>query len=299
VRHLINPMMMADEGASSRAELIEPVPAPALPPAVEPLTARKPRGRPPGSKNKPKPPVVVTLESKGAMRPVVLEIGPGCDIVAAVSAFARRRRVGVSVLCGRGAVAAVSLRLATSPSTASTVTLHGRFEVLSLSGTVLPSSSPEGAWVASPSPPPQPFSVSLAGAGGQVIGGTLAGEMAAADGVVLVAATFGCAEVHRLAAAAAGAQDEDGDWGREEGRHLHHAFEQQQQVQAAAAARAGDAVGLGAYSGGAVVLGGGAGSGGGGGHVGQQQHASASLLAEMALWAQPTSGPRAHPLPQF
>lgn len=282
---------MADEGASSRAELIEPAPAPELPPAVEPLTARKPRGRPPGSKNKPKPPVVVTLESKGAMRPVVLEVDPGCDIVAAVSAFARRRRVGVSVLCGRGAVAAVSLRLATSPSTASTVTLHGRFEVLSLSGTVLPS-PPEGAWVASP-PPPQPFSVSLAGAGGQVIGGTLAGEMTAADGVVLVAATFGCAEVHRLpaAAAAGGAQDEDGDRGREEGRRLHHAFEQQQQVHA-------DVVGLGAYGGGAVVLGGGAGSGG---HVGQQQQQQqhASLLAEMALWAQPTSGPPAHPLPQF
>jgi hypothetical protein len=47
-----------------------------------------------------------------------------------------------------------------------------------------------------------------------------------------------------------------------------------------------------------VVLGGGAGSGG---HVGQQQQQQqhASLLAEMALWAQPTSGPPAHPLPQF
>ncbi|TKW18901.1 hypothetical protein SEVIR_5G462700v4 [Setaria viridis] len=282
---------MADEGASSRAELIEPAPAPALP--AEPVTGRKLRGRPPGSKNKPKPPVVVTLESEGAMRPVVLELAPGCDVVSAVAAFARRRRVGVSVLCGRGAVAAVRLRLATSPSTASTVTLHGRFEVLSLSGTVLPST--EGA-VAAPSPPPQPFSVSLAGAGGQVIGGTLAGEMMAADGVVLVAATFGSAEVHRLPAAA-GAEDEDGDGrgvGREEGKHLHHSS-QQQQVQAAAAARAGDVVGLGAYGGGAVGLGGGAGSGGG--HVGQH----APLLPEMALWAQTTStrGPPAHPLPQF
>ncbi|OEL32590.1 AT-hook motif nuclear-localized protein 17 [Dichanthelium oligosanthes] len=275
---------MADEGAS-RAELIEPAPAPALP--AEPVTARKPRGRPPGSKNKPKPPVVVTRESEGAMRPVVLELTPGCDVVAAVSAFARRRRVGVSVLCGRGAVAAVTLRLATSPAAASTVTLHGRFEVLSLSGTVLPSPSEGTA-------PPAPFSVSLAGAGGQVIGGTLAGEMTAADGVVVVAATFGSAEVHRLPAAGA-AEDEDGDGrggGREEGRH--HLHSQQQQQQQAATASAGDLVGLGSGYGGAVGLGGGAGSGAG--HVGQ--HAQ---LAEMALWAQPTSarGPVQHPLPQF
>ncbi|RLM60516.1 AT-hook motif nuclear-localized protein 28-like [Panicum miliaceum] len=270
---------MADDGAS-RAELIEPapVPAPALP--AEPVTARKPRGRPPGSKNKPKPPVVVTRESEGAMRPVVLELAAGCDVVAAVAAFARRRRVGVSVLCGRGAVAAVRLRLATSPTTASTVTLHGRFEVLSLSGTLLPS---EGAASA-----PAPFSVSLAGAGGQVIGGTLAGEMTAADGVVVVAATFESAEVHRLPAAA-GAEDEDGARGGEEGRHPHsQLLLQQQQVAPAAGSAAGDVEWLGGY-------GGGAGTGSGGGHVGRHAH-----VPEMALWAQPASsrGP-AHPLPQF
>ncbi|RLN22739.1 AT-hook motif nuclear-localized protein 28-like [Panicum miliaceum] len=272
---------MADDGAARAEQLIGPAPAPALP--AEPVTARKPRGRPPGSKNKPKLPVVVTRESEGAMRPVVLELASGCDVVAAVAAFARRRRVGVSVLCGRGAVAAVRLRLATSPATTSTVTLHGRFEVLSLSGTVLPS---EGAASA-----PPPFSVSLAGAGGQVIGGTLAGEMAAADGVVVVAATFGCAEVHRLPAAAGAAEDEDGSsGGRKEGRHPHsQLLQQQQQVAPAAGSAAGDVVGLGGY-------GGGAGTGSGGGHVGQQR----GQVAEMALWAQAASsrGP-VHPLPQF
>ncbi|CAL4972097.1 unnamed protein product [Urochloa decumbens] len=264
--------MAADEGGASRspAELIEPAPAPA--PAL-PWAARKPRGRPPGSRNKPTPPVVITRESEGAMRPVVLEVAPGCDVVAALAAFARRRRVGVSVLCARGAVAAVTLRLATSPSTASAVTLHGRFEVLSLSGTVLPPPSFEGAGAA-----PPPFSLTLAGAAGQVIGGTLAGEMTAADAVVLVAATFRRGEVHRLPAA--GAEDEDVDGRGGLGRHQLHSYQQQhQQVQAASV---GDVVGLGGY-GEAVGLSGGA------GHV-----------HEMALWAQPTSsrGP-AHPLPQL
>ncbi|CAO2167750.1 unnamed protein product [Urochloa humidicola] len=278
--------MAADEGGASRspAELIEPPPAPALPAPVEPVSSRKPRGRPAGSKNKPKPPVVVMRESEGAMRPVVLEVAPGCDVVAAVAAFARRRRLGLSVLSARGAVAAVRLRLSTSPSTATAVTLHGRFEVLSLSGTMLPLSSfLEGSPAAGAGSDP-PFSLTLAGAAGQVIGGTLAGEMTAADGVVLVAATFRGAEVHPLPAAG-GAEDGDGRGGREEGRHMHSS-QQQQQVQAAASI--GDVAGLGAYGGGV---------GSGAGHVGQHT----PLPAEMALlWAQPTSsrGP-AHPLPYF
>ncbi|KAJ1287108.1 hypothetical protein BS78_03G404800 [Paspalum vaginatum] len=238
--------------------MMEPAPAP--PPSEPPAdvhAARKPRGRPPGSKNKPKPPVVVTRESSAAMRPVVLELASGCDVVSAVSAFARRRGVGVSVLCGRGAVAAVTLRLAASPAAASAVTLHGRFEVLSLSGTVLPSAGASA-----------PFSLSLAGTGGQVIGGTLAGEMtAAADGVVVVAATFGSPEVHRLPAA----EDEQ-------------------------------AVGLGlplegGYGGAAVEV-----EVERGGHVEAvgRQHANAPL-PEMALWAQPASSrePPVHTLPHF
>ncbi|BAB64709.1 DNA-binding protein-like [Oryza sativa Japonica Group] len=260
---------MADEG-SSRAELIEASPAPAL---DLPSPPRKPRGRPLGSKNKPKPPVVVTRESEAAMRPVVLELGAGCEVAAAVAAFARRRRVGVSVLCGRGTVAAVTLRLPTSPPAA--VKLHGRFEVLSLSGTVLPSAAGEGA------APPPPFSVSLAGAGGQVIGGTLAGEMTTADGLVVVAATFGSAEVHRLPA------DEDdeatGSRGGEERRHP-----QQQPPQTVAATSAVD-VGLLGYGGGVGVAGGAS-----GGQVGR--HQQQQQQAEMVLWAQsPGSVGPAHP----
>ncbi|KAG8079102.1 hypothetical protein GUJ93_ZPchr0007g5869 [Zizania palustris] len=224
-----------DHEGSSRVERIEAAPAPELPLTLPPPPRpRKPRGRPLGSKNKPKPPVVVTRESEAAMRPVVLELDAGCEVATAVVAFARRRRVGVSVLCGRGAVAAVTLRLPTSPATA--VTLHGRFEILSLSGTVLPSVAGEG-------PVPPPFSVSLAGAGGQVIGGTLAGEMMAADGLVVVAATFGSAEVYRLPAADP-AEDEEAErhGGREEGRN-------QQQQQTLVAASADDDVGQRGFAG--------------------------------------------------
>ncbi|GJM91861.1 hypothetical protein PR202_ga08279 [Eleusine coracana subsp. coracana] len=242
---------------------------PSLPKLLEPSptsAARKPRGRPPGSKNKPRPPVVVTRESEAALRPVVLEVAAGCDVVAAVTAFARRRGVGVSVLCGRGAAAAVTLRLPTSPTTASTVTLHGRFEVLALSGTMM-LQVPGGE-------APPAFSVSLAGSGGQVIGGMVAGEMTAAeDGMVVVAATFGSAEVHRLPA-----EDEDGGPDDEQQEKPPHNRPQQQSILVAAAGAGGVGLG-GGYSGVAAGL-------GAGGHVVshcQQQQ------THMVFWPHPPS----------
>uniref|UniRef100_A0A0D9VAC8 AT-hook motif nuclear-localized protein n=1 Tax=Leersia perrieri TaxID=77586 RepID=A0A0D9VAC8_9ORYZ len=256
---------MADDGSSSRADLFVPLQLPPPPPPPAPEKKNKPRGRPLGSKNKPKSPVFVTRESAAAMRPVVLQLDAGCDVAATVSAFARRRHVGVSVLCGRGAVAAVTLRLPSPPAAATAVTLHGRFEMLSLSGTVLPSAA------AAP-PSPAAFAVSLAGVGGQVIGGTLAGEMTVADGgMVVVAATFGCAEVHRLPADVAGEEEKVG-----ERRH------QQQTAVAVAAVDVG--------------YGGGVGLGAGG--IGEQvgRHQQQRRQGEMVVWAQtPASVGPAHP----
>lgn len=161
---------------------------------------KKPRGRPPGSKNRPKPPVVITQESDSSMRPLVLHLSPGCDLVDAVAAFARRRRTGLSVLTGSGAVANVTLRHPTSLS--ATLTLHGRYDILSLAGTFLFSDPPPRASASSPSPAPSlqqfPLIVSLAGAQGQVIGGAVVGALLTAGPVVLVAAAFVSPAFHRI-----------------------------------------------------------------------------------------------------
>ncbi|KAF2310268.1 hypothetical protein GH714_007511 [Hevea brasiliensis] len=104
---------------------------------------RRPRGRPPGSKNKPKPPIIVTRDSPNALRSHVLEVSAGSDIMESVSNYARKRGRGVCVLSGNGTVVNVTLKQPGSPA-ASVVTLHGRFEILSLSGTVLPPPAPPG-----------------------------------------------------------------------------------------------------------------------------------------------------------
>ncbi|MQL72432.1 hypothetical protein Taro_004776 [Colocasia esculenta] len=177
------------------------------------VVLRRPRGRPPGSKNKPKPPVVITRDSDQAMRPVVLELSPGADVLECVAGFARQRCVGVSVLSASGAVANVTLRHPALHT--STLTLHGRFDMLSLAGTFLPIPTPSGANSTAIAAAPLAFSsssslsivasavksaftVSLVGSQGQVIGGTVAGTLVAAGPVVLMLASFASPEFHRL-----------------------------------------------------------------------------------------------------
>ncbi|KAF5462276.1 hypothetical protein F2P56_018297 [Juglans regia] len=149
----------------------------------------RPRGRPQGSKNKPKPPIIVTRDSPSALRSHVLEVSNAADIVESVSNFARRRGRGVCVLSGTGTVANVTLRQPAAPAPGSVVTLHGRFEILSLSGTVLPPPAPPGAGG---------LSIFLSGAQGQVVGGSVVGPLMASGPVVLMAASFANAVFERL-----------------------------------------------------------------------------------------------------
>ncbi|KAK9158859.1 hypothetical protein Scep_005433 [Stephania cephalantha] len=150
-------------------------------------SGRRPRGRPPGSKNKPKPPIIVTRESPNALRSHVLEIGSGSDISDSIATFARRRQQGVSILSGNGVVTNVTLRQPATPG--AIVTLHGRFEILSLSGAFLPAPSPPGA---------TGLTVYLAGGQGQVVGGSVVGPLVASGPVIVIAATFTNATYERL-----------------------------------------------------------------------------------------------------
>ncbi|CAN4107069.1 unnamed protein product [Withania somnifera] len=149
---------------------------------------RRPRGRPLGSKNKPKPPIVVTKETPNSLKSHVLEIKSGSDIIESIATFANRRGRGVSVLSGSGIVNNVTLR---QPAGADgVITLHGRFEILSLSGAFLPAQNyPVGA---------TGVTVYLSGSQGQVVGGNVVGELIASGPVMIIAATFTNATFERL-----------------------------------------------------------------------------------------------------
>eukprot|EP01018_Ginkgo_biloba_P028797 Gb_36758 [translate_table: standard] len=148
---------------------------------------RRPRGRPAGSKNKPKPPIIITRDSPNALRAHVLEISNGCDVGESVATFARRRQRGICILSGSGTVTNVTLRQPAAPG--AIVTLHGRFEILSLSGAFLPPPAPPGA---------TGLTIYLAGGQGQVVGGSVVGALVASGPVVIMAASFMNASYERL-----------------------------------------------------------------------------------------------------
>ncbi|KAL0720624.1 hypothetical protein Bca4012_035223 [Brassica carinata] len=152
---------------------------------------RRPRGRPAGSKNKPKPPIIITRDSANALKSHVMEVANGCDVMESVTVFARRRQRGVCVLSGNGAVTNVTIRQPASvPGGASSVVnLHGRFEILSLSGSFLPPPAPPAA---------SGLTIYLAGGQGQVVGGSVVGPLMASGPVVIMAASFGNAAYERL-----------------------------------------------------------------------------------------------------
>jgi predicted DNA-binding protein with PD1-like motif len=116
-----------------------------------------------------------------------MEIATGCDIMESVSTFARRRQRGVCILSATGTVTNVTLKQPASPG--AVVTLHGRFEILSLSGSFLPPPAPPAA---------SGLTIYLAGGQGQVVGGSVVGPLLASGPVVIMAASFGNAAYERL-----------------------------------------------------------------------------------------------------
>ncbi|KAL1342114.1 hypothetical protein HN51_028701 [Arachis hypogaea] len=115
-----------------------------------------------------------------------MEIAGGADVAESVAQFARRRQRGVCVLSGSGSVANVTIRQPTAPGA---VVLHGRFEILSLTGAFLPGPAPPGS---------TGLTVYLAGGQGQVIGGSVVGSLVAVGPVMVIAATFANATYERL-----------------------------------------------------------------------------------------------------
>ncbi|KAL0361751.1 UNVERIFIED_CONTAM: AT-hook motif nuclear-localized protein 17 [Sesamum radiatum] len=152
---------------------------------------RRRRGRPPGSRNKPKPPVFITRDSpQPTMNPYVLELPAGVDVVESTTHFCRKRNTGLCVLNGNGVVANVTLKQpSTTPGTS--VAFHGSFDILSISATILPG---DGGLA----PGNGQFSVSVAGPQGQVVGGVVVGPLLSAGTVYLIAATFNNPSFHRL-----------------------------------------------------------------------------------------------------
>lgn len=168
---------------------------------------RRPRGRPPGSKNKSKPKPEPNFfpaarddhVGKPTMSPYILEIPIGIDIIDSIYRFCGNQNMGLCILNGSGTVTNVTLKQPSINPADSTITFHGSFNILSISATIIPSDFSRVA---------NGFSISLAGPQGQVVGGPVIGPLLAAGPVYLIATTFNNPFYYKFPA------EDDGDGGQ-------------------------------------------------------------------------------------
>ncbi|XP_022737526.1 AT-hook motif nuclear-localized protein 3-like [Durio zibethinus] len=114
--------------------------------------------------------------------PHVITVNAGEDIIMKVMSFSQQGTHAICILSANGTISNVTLRQPTSSG--GSLTYEGRFEILSLSGSFMPT---ENGGTKSRS---GGMSVSLAGPDGRVLGGGLAGLLVAAGPVQVVVGSF-------------------------------------------------------------------------------------------------------------
>jgi predicted DNA-binding protein with PD1-like motif len=145
-------------------------------------SAKRSRGRPPGSGKKQ---LDALAGAPGVgFTPHVITVKSGEDVSARIMAFSHQGPRTVCILSANGSISNVTLR---QPAmSGGTVTVEGRFEIISLSGSYSPAESNGGGNRSRPGG----LSVSLAGSDGRVLGGGVAGMLIAATPVQVVVGSF-------------------------------------------------------------------------------------------------------------
>ncbi|RDX83407.1 AT-hook motif nuclear-localized protein 17, partial [Mucuna pruriens] len=163
-------------------------------PFVTPPT-KKPRGRPPGSKNKSKPASIPKAQLVDpSVKLVIVEVPPGRDIIGSIIEVARRGHINLTILSANGMITSVTLRNASYGTPM--ITLHGPFTLLSLTGSYLYNNQYTFRLGATP-PFPLSFGINLSTSQGQVFGGVVGGKVIASNNVTIVVSTFRNPEIYK------------------------------------------------------------------------------------------------------
>jgi predicted DNA-binding protein with PD1-like motif len=138
----------------------------------------RPRGRPKGSRNKPKAPLSGIREIPNTPKCHAFEIPSGVDVGKTLETFARRHQLGVFILSGTGMVSNVTLRRPAAP--AGMVTYAGPLQIISLSGAFLHNTENQEA---------TGMTVCLADVQGVIVAGSVVGSLVAFGHVFVMAGT--------------------------------------------------------------------------------------------------------------
>ncbi|CAL9036956.1 unnamed protein product, partial [Musa banksii] len=127
---------------------------------------------------------------------IFYELSNSSDVAFGVFDFARRHHVDISVLDGSRTITNVTLRHP-SVHVFANISMSGRFDILSISGTFFPEPPTSGGCTMRL----PPLIIALVRPDGQIIGGKVAGLMTVVGLVTFVVATFFKPKLHRLSVA--------------------------------------------------------------------------------------------------
>ncbi|KAL5230189.1 hypothetical protein ABZP36_028965 [Zizania latifolia] len=125
---------------------------------------------------------MVACSAGANFTPHIITVAPGEDVTMKVISFSQEGLRAICILSANGVISNVTLRQ--PDSSGGTLTYEGRFELLSLSGSFMPT---ENSGTRSRS---GGMSVSLASPDGRVVGGGVAGLLVAASPVQIVVGSF-------------------------------------------------------------------------------------------------------------
>ncbi|KAI4370034.1 hypothetical protein MLD38_018421 [Melastoma candidum] len=123
-----------------------------------------------------------------SFNPHIITVNAGEDVTMKIISFSQQGPRAICILSASGVISSVTLRQ--PDSSGGTLTYEGRFEILSLSGSFMPSES-GGTKSRSGG-----MSVSLSSPDGRVVGGGVAGLLVAAGPVQVVVGSFLAGEQH-------------------------------------------------------------------------------------------------------
>lgn len=170
--------MLSAQSSSSQSAAQQPLPESGF--SQPPKTTKKKKDRTLGFGKKLQ---MNALGSSGiGFTPHVIAVKAGEDVSAKIMSFSNSSPRAICVLSANGAISTVQVRH--PAASGGTSTYEGRYEILSLTGSILPvESSTQHSRTGG-------LSVSLAGPDGHVLGGGVAGHLIAATPVQVVVGSF-------------------------------------------------------------------------------------------------------------
>ncbi|XVE64976.1 hypothetical protein DITRI_Ditri07aG0144900 [Diplodiscus trichospermus] len=181
------PRKYGPDGSVTRALSPKPISTAAPPPVIDFSAGKRGKVKSPTSVSKAK----YELENLGEwvacsvganFTPHIITVNAGEDVTMKIISFSQQGPRAICILSANGVISSVTLRQ--PDSSGGTLTYEGRFEILSLSGSFMPSDS-GGTRSRSGG-----MSVSLASPDGRVVGGGVAGLLVAASPVQVVVGSF-------------------------------------------------------------------------------------------------------------